>query len=335
MKVRKVVLSGVLAATAALALAPPASAKTATTACRRTTSTELLAPTSIVMQVTGAYRYKGHDYSAVGERLKFSGHLEGASLEGEPIKLTVFAGTHPVRSATLNLIGQGCSIAEFTYNARLTTPGRITWKIEHVASASVDAFTQTAVGPTVYRRAYGFGSRGIGVSILLAMLRGKGYYAPRGRTYGPGTGKAVLAFRKVNRMARIESPSRQIYHLLQAGRGGIRARYPRMGEHLEADLSRQVLTFYKGSKALEIHPISSGKPSTPTILGKYQFYMREPGTNGHGMVYSVYFHNGYATHGYAELPTYPASHGCLRTWVPSARHIYHRIKLGEWIAVFW
>lgn len=332
---RKLILSAVLFATASVAITPPATAATAKPACRRATPASLPVPTQFTLGVAGAYRYKGRDYSAAGERLRFWGRLDGAPTGGEPITLKVFVGRKQVRSKTLTLSTRGCGASAFNYSTNIWSAGRITWKIEHAATANSDAFSRAAGGPVVYRLATGFGARGTGVSILLAMLRGKGYYAPHGSTYGAGTGKAVLTFRKVNRMARIETPSRQIYHLLQTGRGGIHARYPNMGEHLEADLSKQVLTFYMGSRALEIHPISSGKPSTPTVLGKYQFYMREPGTNGHGMVYSVYFHNGYATHGYAELPTYPASHGCLRTWVPSAVHIYNKIKIGEWIAVFW
>ena len=332
---RRLIPIVVVSATLTIAIAPAASAATGREACRRATSAGLPVPTSIVMGVAGAYRYKGRDYSASGERLRFWGRLDGASTGGEPIRLRVFVGRKQVRSKALTLRVRGCGQSAFSYSTNIWKAGRITWKIDHAATANAGVFTKSAGGPLVYRLASGFGARGTGVSILLAMLRGKGYYAPHGSTYGAGTGKAVLAFRKVNRLTRVESPSRWIYHLLQTGRGGIHARYPGMGEHLEADLSKQVMTFYDGAKALEIHPISSGKPSTPTILGKYQFYMREPGTNGHGMVYSVYFHNGYATHGYAELPTYAASHGCLRTWVPSAVHIYNKIKLGEWIAVFW
>lgn len=84
----------------------------------------------------------------------------------------------------------------------------------------------------------------------------------------------------------------------------------------------------------EIYHISSGAPATPTILGKFRFYRKEPGTNSHGMVHSVYFHRGYATHGYPSVPTYPASHGCLRNPIPDSRHIYNWIDLGDPIYVY-
>ena len=60
-----------------------------------------------------------------------------------------------------------------------------------------------------------------------------------------------------------------------------------------------------------------------------------PGTNAHGMVWSVYFHGGYAVHGYPSVPaTYPASHGCLRVPIPNSHHIYSSVRLGETIFVY-
>ena len=44
------------------------------------------------------------------------------------------------------------------------------------------------------------------------------------------------------------------------------------------------------------------------------------------MVDSNYFIRGYAIHGYAEVPTYAASHGCLRVPIPDARG---DLRLGE------
>ena len=64
--------------------------------------------------------------------------------------------------------------------------------------------------------------------------------------------------------------------------------------------------------------MSSGKPSTPTVLGRFRVYRKTPGTNAKGMVDSTYFIRGYAIHGYASVPTYNASHGCMRVPIPDA-----------------
>ena len=49
------------------------------------------------------------------------------------------------------------------------------------------------------------GARSSKVKIFTRLLRHEGYYTPRSRYYGSGVGRAVLAYRKVNRMARTEN----------------------------------------------------------------------------------------------------------------------------------
>ena len=73
---------------------------------------------------------------------------------------------------------------------------------------------------------------------------------------------------------------------------------------------------------------------TPTVLGSFRFYRKDPGTNALGMVHSSYFIRGYAIHGYASVPTYPASHGCLRVPVPDALAIFRWVRLGGRIDVY-
>ena len=71
------------------------------------------------------------------------------------------------------------------------------------------------------------------------------------------------------------------------------------------------------------------------MTGRFSFYLRQPGTNSHGMVHSSYFIGGYAIHGYPSVPaTYPASHGCVRVPIPDALHIYEKISFGETVFVF-
>ena len=119
-----------------------------------------------------------------------------------------------------------------------------------------------------------------------------------------------------------------------AGKGGYKVRHPSAGEHVEAPLSKQVLVFAKGDKPFAIYPISSGKSSTPTVTGHFEFIRQEPGYNSHGMYYSFYFYGGYAVHGYESVPDYPASHGCLRTFIADQPEIYERIFFGEDIFIW-
>jgi lipoprotein-anchoring transpeptidase ErfK/SrfK len=80
--------------------------------------------------------------------------------------------------------------------------------------------------------------------------------------------------------------------------------------------------------------MSSGKPSTPTVVGRFQVYSKTPGENSEGMVDSNYFIRGYAIHGYHEVPTYAASHGCLRIPIPDARAVFGWVQAGMSVDVY-
>jgi len=84
-----------------------------------------------------------------------------------------------------------------------------------------------------------------------------------------------------------------------------------------------------------IYPISSGKPSTPTILGDFQVYSRVPGYLPDGMYYSDFFIRGYAIHGYDPAPDYPASHGCMRLPIVDAISAFNWLALGDWVDVYY
>ena len=178
------------------------------------------------------------------------------------------------------------------------------------------------------------GNRGHDVKLFNSLLRKEAYYDPAGSSYGGPTKLAVLAYRKVNGMDRTDQATPGIFKTLAAEHGGFRLKYPGAGRHVEVDISRQVMVFAEHGKAVDIFPVSTGAPATPTIRGHYKFYSRTPGYNSEGMYYSVYFHGGYATHGYDPVPPYPASHGCVRNPIPDSIFIYNWVRLGMSIYLY-
>jgi hypothetical protein len=161
-----------------------------------------------------------------------------------------------------------------------------------------------------------------------------GYVSGGGKCFNGRLGREVLAYRKVNDMNRSQKAGAGLVKKVFGGKGGYRPKYPNAGEHAEVPLSKQVLVLIKKGKPFAIYPVSTGKPSTPTITGHYTFYRQEPGYNSEGMYYSFYWHNGYAVHGYAEVPNYAASHGCVRTFIADQPRIYEQLHYGESIFVF-
>jgi hypothetical protein len=174
----------------------------------------------------------------------------------------------------------------------------------------------------------------LGIALLKQGLRALGYPAGNGPYMSGKLGRSLMAFRKVNGLARLYTADRHIYSMVFAGRGAFKLRFPKAGKHVEADISRQVLALADNGKVVATYPTSSGAPATPTVLGHYRFYMKAPGTNAKGMYMSNYFIRGYAIHGYPSVPTYNASHGCLRVPNADAVTIFNWIRVGDPIWVY-
>lgn len=204
----------------------------------------------------------------------------------------------------------------------------------HEATAAQIAFRAESkrLKAVVWRA--GRGRHGVRVLLLQRGLTSLGYAVPVTGRYNDGTARAVLAFRKVNRMSRRGYASTGVYGKVFRGRGRFKLRFPRAGRHVEFDWSRQVVVLANRGRAWRVFHASSGKPSTPTVFGTFRFYRETPGTNSKGMVDSIYFIRGYAVHGYPSVPPYAASHGCIRIPIPNARYVYHWIRLGMTIFVY-
>ena len=71
-----------------------------------------------------------------------------------------------------------------------------------------------------------------------------------------------------------------------------------------------------------------------TPVGHWRVYAKSPGYNALGMYDSLYFLRGFAIHGYFSVPSYPASHGCVRTPIWFAREVYARWGVGTSVYVF-
>ena len=175
----------------------------------------------------------------------------------------------------------------------------------------------------------GQGARGTKVLLLQRGLQRVGFAVPVTGYYDWLTANAVNAFRKTNGMGRDGYAMKSVYAKVFRREGAYRLRYPKAGKHVEFDWSRQVLVLANKGRPYRTYHTSSGTPATPTVFGSYRFYLQTPGTNSKGMVHSSYFIRGYAIHGYASVPNYPASHGCLRVPIPNAASIFSWIDIGD------
>lgn len=264
-----------------------------------------------------------------GQTVRIRGRLAPAA-PGQRVIARVYRGRRKLRASRVRVRRGG----RFAVRVRSRRPGVLHVRAVHRATPELGTARAKAVRVRVVRPRARPGSRGPAVRMLQARLAALHYSVPSTGVFDGGTARAVLAYRKVTGMQRTTSASEAVFSALERGRGAFRVRHPGDGRHVEADLSRQVLALIEGGRVRAIYHTSSGAPGTPTILGRYRVYMKTPGINAKGMVDSSYFIRGYAIHGYASVPPFPASHGCLRVPIANARFIYDWLRPGDVVWVY-
>ena len=167
------------------------------------------------------------------------------------------------------------------------------------------------------------------------LLRRAGYHMgeePLSGEIDERTALGIMALRKVHDMERTEEYDRHLFELLLRGDAAFEPAYPEPGRHVEVDISRQVMALVSDGEATDVFHVSTGAGGTPA--GEWTFYDKAPGYNAKGMYYSAYYDGNYATHGFASVPTYPASHGCTRNSIAYAVYVYGWIEIGMPIHVY-
>jgi hypothetical protein len=271
-------------------------------------------------------------YYAPGQQVVIRGRVKSAVV-GEVLKLYAIRGNKASKTVRRKVKAGG----RFEFRFKVGNAGRLRLVIKHQATELQAAFRTHDRTITVVNWHAGAGERGVKVLLLQRTLLQQGYATPVTGYFDDATARAVFTFRKANDLGWDGYATGDVYAKLLRNQGAYKLRYPtagKNGKHVEFDWSRQVLVLAKNGKPYRTYHVSSGKPSTPTVFGTYHFYSKTPGTNSHGMVYSSYFIGGYAIHGYADVPNYAASHGCLRVPIPNAIQIYNWIDIGDPIFLY-
>jgi hypothetical protein len=223
----------------------------------------------------------------------------------------------------------------FTISFKAPKAGTVAIKLKHVRSKLMTGFT-AELHYDVLSESVAAGSRGAFVKLLQSRLRAVHVYLPQTGIFDNGTELALDAYHRLLGWGEgDESVTPATVTDLLDSRGSFHVRFPGQGLHAEGDLSDQVLAYIRGGKVFELLPISSGKPSTPTVLGSYQVYRKQPYYTSDGMYFSNFFTGGYAIHGYDPAPDYPASHGCMRLPIADAIFAYDLIDIGDWVDTYY
>jgi peptidoglycan hydrolase-like protein with peptidoglycan-binding domain len=273
-------------------------------------------------------------FALVGGRIVVRGVVT-PYVGGQTVKLSFYREGTKVEVKTLSVLAIGNGAGQFHINFASHYAGLVEARAAHYATAQQGAFAGRSPGVRFVNPDIGPGARGQSVRLLQSELDVLHYAVPLSGFFDEGTGQALVAYRKMTGLERIPAAGRRVFELLERGAGSFHVLYPRDGRHVEADLTKQVLAEIEpGGHVHAIYTTSSGKPSTPTVIGHFNVYSKTPGVNSEGMVDSNYFIRGYAIHGYPEVPTYAASHGCLRVPIPDAPAIYGWVQYGTAVDVY-
>jgi peptidoglycan hydrolase-like protein with peptidoglycan-binding domain len=273
-------------------------------------------------------------FALVGRRIVVRG-IVSPYVGGQTVKVGFYMDGREVRAASVVVAAVGNGEGQFDVDFTGARAGLVQARATHYATAQQGVFSARSQGVHFVNPNLGEGAQGESVRVLQSELDTLHYAVPLTGSFEEGTGRALIAYRKMTGLERIPYAGRQVFAELARGAGRFHVRYPGDGRHVEADLSKQVLAEVEPEgRVRTIYTVSSGKPSTPTVLGRFQVYEKTPGENSEGMVDSNYFIRGYAIHGYAEVPTYAASHGCLRVPIPDAAAIYAWVGVGTRVDVY-
>jgi peptidoglycan hydrolase-like protein with peptidoglycan-binding domain len=251
---------------------------------------------------------------------------------GQTVVVRFFRNGRKIHEQTEQLQPNSTGTAgEFLTPFRTPKAGRVVVSAVHLATPELDTARSEKVRVNVMQPVLG----GTMTRLFQKGLAKLHYAVSRTGSFDDPTARAVMAYRKVNGLARTYSPSEAIVRRVLAGKGAFTPRYPGEGRHVEADLSRQVLALInRRGKVYRVYHTSTGAAATPTVIGRFSVYRKSVGTNAKGMVHSSYFIRGYAIHGYASVPPYNARHGCLRVPIPNAWSIYSWLRMGTVVRVY-
>jgi peptidoglycan hydrolase-like protein with peptidoglycan-binding domain len=273
-------------------------------------------------------------FALVGSRIVVRGSVS-PYVAGQTVDVGFYLEGRKVAADVVSVLPAAGGAGSFRVAYSSHYAGLLQVRAMHAATAQQAAFSARSPGVRLVHANLGPGAHNQSVRLLQSELDALHYAVPLTGVFDEGTGQALIAYRKMTGLERVAYAGTQVFKLLARRAGSFHVRYPHDGRHVEANLTKQVLAEIEpGGRVRRIYTTSSGKPSTPTVIGRFQVYEKTPGENSEGMVDSNYFIRGYAIHGYAEVPTYAASHGCLRVPIPDAPSIYEWVRDGTPVDVY-
>jgi cell wall hydrolase len=180
------------------------------------------------------------------------------------------------------------------------------------------------------------GSSGPYVKGMLTALQRLRFRVPNiGTSFTAQVKDSVMAFQKAYRLSRTYVFNTECWRRID-GATVIKPRHAGPSTHIEVDKARQILMVVKGGDVHGIICVSTGATGN-TPEGTFRIRTKYPyTTSGYGgiLVRTMGFIGDFAIHGYAPVPPYPASHGCVREPIWACTWVYDQSFVGETLYIY-
>jgi N-acetylmuramoyl-L-alanine amidase len=252
----------------------------------------------------------------------------GPALPGRRVRVALVRSGRVVAAEWTRVGSAGGFVASF----RVMRPGRYRARATFQTASLLRGAAVTSADATPLP-SLDVGSRGIFVRLLERRLDELHYRIVGIDTvYDFRTGDAVLAFRKVQGMPRVTGVTAATWRAL-ADPLLPRPRLDTRAFHVEVDQTTQVLYTVEDRVVTNIIHVSTGANGA-THDGSFRVYRKLAGYSPNRLYYPSYFDGLRAIHGWPEVPTYPASHGCVRVPYWHARWIFGLVPIGTRVVIY-
>jgi hypothetical protein len=258
--------------------------------------------------------------------------VRGAVGPARPGSSVVVALTKGRRTVDTRLVAMG-SAGGFRARFTIPEPGTYRAKASFSASDLLKGSARSHADTTPLPR-LSSGSAGRFVRLLESRLVDLNYRLvdTKDGRYDNRTADAVIAFHKVQRMDRSFTVNEATWRRL-ADPIKPHARNDWRGFHFEVDQTKQVLYTVEDGDVTNVLHVSTGAGGT-THDGRFRVWGKTAGFSPNHLYYPSYFDGYRALHGWTEIPTYAASHGCVRIPYWNAQWVYGLANYGTRVVIY-
>ena len=146
---------------------------------------------------------------------------------------------------------------------------------------------------------------------------------------------AVIAFEKWEGLTRDGVVSATVLNRLVTASRPKPSKSGATNPWIEVNKSRQVLLYCKNGAVVWTIPVSTGSASVGIVTPSGTYYVHRKTLESSPRYLPLYISTTLlAIHGYTNVPTYPASHGCVRTLYWDQDALYPLIAVGTYVYIY-